>query len=231
MGQPPDDWNRNPCAESADEVERTAESLGLASNAIDMRVICSIVLASLISAAGATSQTPTYVEDPESYEVYASLLPDEWIVTAAHAKTLVFRQETGTNPRCMPSGGAYETLWRSVVEDFRKANATVRLLKPGFPMTPPYIVVPKARIDAAFTAAKDDPMFGWSGFYRTYPESGGYMIVSAVGFSEDRKRAMVYMSHHCGSLCGGGTHHLLQKFAGIWREAVVPGMSNCAWAS
>jgi hypothetical protein len=42
---------------------------------------------------------------------------------------------------------------------------------------------------------------------------------------------MVYMAHSCGSLCGGRTHHLLEKVEGVWREAKIPGVSNCMWAS
>jgi hypothetical protein len=46
-----------------------------------------------------------------------------------------------------------------------------------------------------------------------------------------KKRAMVYMAHSCGSLCGGGTYHLLEKVEGVWREAKIPGVSNCMWES
>ena len=41
--------------------------------------------------------------------------------------------------------------------------------------------------------------------------------VSAVGFSGDRTRALVYVGHHCGSLCGGGGYHLLVKRDGKWQ--------------
>ena len=62
-------------------------------------------------------------------------------------------------------------------------------------------------------------------------DSGGYMVASAVGFDPVKRRAMVYMAHSCGALCGGGTHHLLEKVDGAWREAKIPGVSNCVWAS
>jgi hypothetical protein len=158
-------------------------------------------------------------------------LPREWTVTAAHATTLVFQQETATNWQCMPSGKPLETDWREVMENFRAANVSVRLLRAGFPMNPAYIVVPRPDIDATFTSAPDEMMFGWGNFYKKYPDSGGFMMVSVPGFDADRKRAIVYMAHACGSLCGGGTHHLLEKMGGAWREASVPGVQNCAWAS
>ncbi|MEO7157279.1 MAG: hypothetical protein ABI039_06950, partial [Vicinamibacterales bacterium] len=86
----------------------------------------------LIYRAPVAAVQPTYIDDPESYAVYASLLSMEWTVAQGKAKTLVFQQD-----------------------------------------------------------------------------SGGFMVISAVGFNAARTRAMVYMAHSCGSLCGGGTHHLL----------------------
>src|SRR5437660_7338853 len=65
------------------------------------------------------------VDDPEAYSVYASLLPAE-SVRIAHAKTLVFQQETGTNWKCMPSGKPLETDWKLVVDTFREENAGTR---------------------------------------------------------------------------------------------------------
>ncbi len=64
-----------------------------------------------------------------------------------------------------------------------------------------------------------------------YPGSGGYLQVSAVGFDAAKIRAMVYMGHHCGGLCGGGAFHLMTKVNGQWREADVDGVSNCTWVS
>ena len=171
------------------------------------------------------------ISDPEAYAVYASLLPNEWTVRTAHAKTLVFQEETGTNWRCMPSGKPLEEDWRPVVDSLRSENTRPRLLRAGFPLGTPYLVVPSADITASFRDVPSDSTFGWSGFYKRYPDSGGFMVVSAVGFDVSKKRAMVYMAHSCGSLCGGGMHHLLEKVDGAWREARLPGVSKCAWVS
>ena len=67
------------------------------------------------------------VDDPEAYSAYTSLLPAEWSVRVAHAKTLVFQQETGTNWKCMPSGKPLETDWKLVVDSFHEENAGTRL--------------------------------------------------------------------------------------------------------
>src|SRR5262249_60249420 len=104
-------------------------------------------------------------------------------------KRVVFRQGTGTNWACLRAGGARETDGRPVVDNFRSVNASVKLLKAGFPMTPPYIVVSSATIEATFKTVADDPMFGWSGFYKAYPDSSGYVAVSSAVFSPGRSRA------------------------------------------
>jgi hypothetical protein len=168
------------------------------------------------------------LDDPEAYTVYASLLPNEWPVRTANAETLVFEQETGTRRDCMPSGKPLEAEWRPVVDDFRAENASVRMVRPGFALGRPYIVVPKADIEARLRENPRDP---WPAFYMRYPDSGGFMVVSAVGFNASKDRAMVYMSHECNLLCGGGRYHLLEKVDGAWRAANLPTVWNCAWVS
>lgn len=198
--------------------------------------VATLLLGAFVATLPTLSVTPQdpgtiAVEDPEAYAVYASLLPNEWTVRTAHAKTLVFQEETGTNWRCMSSGKPLEEDWRPVVDSLRSENARPRRLRVGFPLGTPYLVVPSADIKASFSDLPNDPNFGWGGFYKRYPDSGGFMVVSAVGFDVSKKRAMVYMAHSCGSLCGGGTHHLLEKVDGAWRAANLPGVSNCVWAS
>ena len=197
--------------------------------------VTSALVLALIIQTGAGPQplpsTPQPLDEPEAYKVYAALLPDEWIVREARAKILVFQQETATYPRCMPSGTPLETEWLSVVKDFRAANATPKLLHAGFDLGVPYVVVPSADIRAMFQSPGAAIAPGWVDFYQQYPDSGGYMFVSAVGFDASKRRAMVYMAHSCGGLCGGGTYHFLEKIGGAWRHARLAGLTNCVWAS
>jgi hypothetical protein len=169
------------------------------------------------------------VNDPEAYAVYASLLPNEWPVRTANAKTLVFQQETDMKRDCMPSGKPVETDWRQVVDNFRVENASVRIVRPGFPLGRPYIVVPRADIEALLRDPESLGLF--STFYKRYPDSGGFIVVSAVAFDPLKERAMVYMSHFCNLLCAGGAYHLLEKVDGAWRVADLPTVWNCRWVS
>ena len=187
-----------------------------------LRLVIGTCAASFLVALSVPAQAPRTdlqpLDDAEAYRVYASLLPREWMVTYAHAKTLVFQQETVTNWQCMPSGTPIDTDWREVMDNFRAANAGVKLLREGFPIDPPYVVVPRAAMDATLD--------------KKYPQSGGVMFVSVPGFDVERKRAIVYIAHTCGPLCGGGgMHHLLEKIDGRWQEARVPELRNCIWDS
>jgi len=192
------------------------------------------LIAIVVTSAGvlaAPNQIPaaqTVIDDSESYAVYASLLPGE-VATAANGKTreLVIQRETSTNNECTLSGAALEGEWKPVVDDFKLQNARVRMLLPDRDLHSPYTLVPRKEIMAFFTKGPES----WQGFYRRYPDSGGYIEMSAVGFNASRTRAMVYIAHYCGGLCGGGAHHLLEKVDGSWREAKAPGITACMWIS
>jgi hypothetical protein len=88
---------------------------------------CFLATSSLPAQAPRTDLQP--LDDAEAYRVYASLVPREWSVTAAHATRLVFQQETATNWQCMPSGKRIETDWREVMDNVGAANAAVKLLR------------------------------------------------------------------------------------------------------
>jgi hypothetical protein len=194
-----------------------------------MRIVLSVLLLSIPLVQGST---PRELTDPEAYRVYAALLPDEWTVQSAHAETLVFEEETSMSGPCsLPSGGALETEWRDVLDDFRQRNATPMRLRPGMALGIPYLVVSRASLQALFATVGEERAGGWTTFYDMYPRSGGYMTISAVGFNVQKTRAMVYIGHSCGNLCGGGTYHFLEKSSRGWREVKLRDVTSCAWAS
>ena len=72
---------------------------------------------------------------------------------------------------------------------------------------------------------------GWEGLAKRYPDSAhSYIVLSPVAFNADKTIAVVYVGHSCGSLCGGGTVHVLENKDGIWKNMRWRGTS-CAWAS
>jgi hypothetical protein len=103
-----------------------------------------------------------------------------------------------------------------------------RTVEAGFDIGRDYLLVPRKEIETSFTRL---PGGSWWDFYARYPNSGGFIEVSAVGFDSTKTRAMVYVAHHCGGLCGGGTHHLMEKTDGQWGEAFIKDLTNCSWIS
>jgi hypothetical protein len=190
--------------------------------------VLSTVRSTALAAQDATASAP--IEDPEAYAIYAHLLSDHWMVKHARATVLVIQKETqtDTSSRCTLSREALESDWRPVLDDFEAANAGARTLLGGDQLGRPYMVVPSAEIRAAMDTSAENP---WAGFHRRYPDARGYLQVSAVGFDAEKRRAMVYLAHYCGLLCGGGRHHFLQKVDGVWQTVKPPMASFCEWIS
>ena len=191
-----------------------------------LRVVGVAVLMTVVSWLGvpaiAQAPAPRPIDDPEAYAVYASLIPSHWVVLVANASRLVFVDEASTEPeRCMPSGELLETDdWLPVVEDFKSENAEPRAVLPGRNLGIPYVVVSREEVRQIMG-------FGWTNFYDRFPQSGGSVYVSAVGFDAAKERAMVYMGNFCGSECGEERFYFLEKVAGSWREAKLPGVKIC----
>ncbi len=200
-----------------------------------------IFLAALFLAAtwGLHSQSPeknqqnlqTY-SDPDAYEVYAALLPSNSAWGDLRAKSFVIERETrGSNPQgCLPEGKEIKERWADVIEDYKKQNETPRLLSRSFPIETPYRLISRTELSDLFGNTAKSLSDRWKSFYNHYPDSKGFTGFSAVGFNPDKTRALVYVGHHCGMLCGAGGYVFLEKRDGKWAEATVKA-SNCAWIS
>jgi hypothetical protein len=184
-------------------------------------VIVAIAIAAL--SPGLTGQAETPV-DPESYAVYRALIPND-LTGDGH---IILRRETVTYSRCFPRGRPLDEEWKPVVEDFKLQNLQPRTLEAGFDIGREYLLVPWKDLQTAFTQL---PGGSWWIFFARYPNSGGYIDVSAVGFDSTKTRAMVYVAHHCGQLCGRGAFHLMEKADGQWREAFLKNLEYCLWIS
>lgn len=160
--------------------------------------------------------TDTYEID-DAYRVYSVLLPNEESFGFARGR-LVIQRETVSKPSsevCLTAEGA--RTFRDAVSDFERVNSKQWFLERHFEMEKPYELVAENVIGVVFQRG------GWDGFYKSYPGSGGYITLSAVGFNANHTRAVVYTGSHCGYLCGTWGFHLLEKISGKWTP--VPGVS------
>jgi hypothetical protein len=106
--------------------------------------------------------------------------------------------------------------FKEAITDYERLNRKTWLLQKKFQIAKPYQLVSSNEIQGIF---KDG---GWHVFRTRFPDSGGYLAMSAVGFNEEKTLAIVYTGSTCGSLCGRWGYHLLEKVDGKWRE--VPGV-------
>lgn len=174
-----------------------------------------------------TSETTSY-EETEAYKVYSAILPQEWPWSEADAKSLVIRTQTEPYAMCIAPDKESARIVGSAIADYKKKNDKKWLLQRQFDIAKPYEMISRDEIDTIF---KTEGSAGWKTFYERHPDSGGWIELSAVGFNASKTVAVVYAGHSCGSLCGGGTFHILQKVDGKWTPLRLKGGTFCAWAS
>jgi len=190
-----------------------------------------VVLLAVLSIS-ATAPKPEPYNVDEAYPVYGVLLPYEESYQFSGKGKIVIQQGTvsglSVGPRmdveaCTDPGA--KRIFREAIDDFLRMNKQTWLLQPRFEDTKPYEIVSRAGIEALFNR---DPKAGkklsdgWKAFYEHHPDSGGYHVMSAVGFNKDKTKAVVHSGSSCGWLCGRWRFHLLEKKDGKWHE--VPGV-------
>jgi hypothetical protein len=157
----------------------------------------------------------TLAEEQDSYEIYSMLLqtemPPGWNVSAWNIaeQTRTFPQFVQHNIReCLSVSQGQESIYLPLFEDYLAKNQRKRTLERKFDL-PQYALVEFGRASAGSVVFE----------------------VSAVGFNNDRTRALVYVGHHCGNLCGGGQYHLLVKKEGKWQIDREHHGLSCVWRS
>jgi hypothetical protein len=188
-----------------------------------MRFFLTVVLASVlcVCAAAQNSALAEY-DDQDAYEIYSQLLPGEQSYGSAKG-TLVIQQETMVpvklDDNCLTPQAARE--FKEAIEDYKRQTEPM-LLERRFKIDKPYELVNAETIG---TLINDHT---WEAFYQRYPDSGGIIRMSAVGFNRQKTLAIVFTGSACNNLCGSGSFHLLKKRDGKWKP--VPGV-RCFVAS
>ncbi|MBO0724516.1 MAG: hypothetical protein J2P52_02865 [Blastocatellia bacterium] len=175
-------------------------------------------------AVSADSRSKLY-EDAEAYEVYAAILPTDWLWQVQKAKSLVIQSETKVYKMCLRPDGESEKIVGPAISEYVRLNEKTWLLQQRLNIEKQYEFIASDDLKSIFKQPG-----GWERFHTQYPDSGGWIELSAVGFNADKTVAVVYAGHHCGGLCGGGGFHILQKKDGKWAPLKWNGKS-CSWVS
>jgi len=166
-------------------------------------------------AAGQTSVTPKAYDVDDAYQIYSLLLPHEESYGFGKG-TLVIQLETvshNLDSACFDSNSASK--FKAALADYSSVQKRLWLLQRRFQIEKTYELVSADKINLFF---KEHGVGGWHNFYERYPDSGGYIIVSPVGFNKTKTLAVVYTGSQCGGLCGLWRFHLLEKVNGKWNE-------------
>jgi len=156
----------------------------------------------------------------EEYKVYSAILKAKH--QAEKSKTLVILRRTAQNGLTLSGSDdqkdilqALSPLTEETLRSYNSRNNAEMELANKFDFTAWVALVDEKEIDEIFR--RPDLENNWKAFYQKYPDSGGFIRLSRVGFDATDKQALIFVSQHCGVLCASGTYYLLVKENGEWK--------------
>jgi hypothetical protein len=185
-----------------------------------MRTISFVLIVPVLGVVTAMPQEPSAAqpyEEPEAYQIYSLLLPQE--ESHGFAKgTLVIQEETVGSAAV---GGAclspeVSRRFKDAASDYERVRTKRWFLQRQFKIEKSYEIADSKTI--AHLEASDQPR----------PRSGGHIFMSPVGFNRQKTLAIVYTGSICGGLCGSSRFYLFEKVKGQWKEVPV---ATCVTAS
>jgi hypothetical protein len=111
------------------------------------------------------------------------------------------------------------------IAGFEAGHKQTVTLEPSFCLHLPYSLLSQEDYVSFFgnTDNNNGTEEYWTRFYKRYPDSGGYVWLSNIGFNKAHDQALVYFVNWCGTSCGSGSYILLKKTSGQWKfETAAP---------
>ncbi len=187
------------------------------------------------------SKPLTIYEDADAYEVYSAILSSPEERRLSKSKNFVIRLETNKNfggfldtqngsSVCLRPDDESKKIIGTALDDYVKVNKTSWRLRDSFKLELPYKLVSSEILSSILKKEGQELEDTWTEFYKQYPDSGGFIELSAVGFNAEKTVAVVSQGRWCRLLCGNGAYHVLQKKEGKWIPLVWKGES-CSWIS
>ncbi|HKS96511.1 MAG TPA: hypothetical protein VJV74_10310, partial [Terriglobia bacterium] len=177
----------------------------------------------------------TEEETEDSYAIYSMLLKEE--MKDRHLRRYAIEEWTGDmrgtpgDPLCLKPADEVRATYQDVFEDFLRKNRSRHRLDRQFALDDYLLLSPKESKHVAGSFSPG-PGFRWSADdQKRYHDIHGIFTLSEVGFDHAHSRALVYIGSQCGSLCGGGTYHLLVKRDGKWQPDSDFKGNWCQWVS
>jgi hypothetical protein len=161
-------------------------------------MLLTIVLAICMvqSALGQTTQPATKesYEPDDAYQIYSVLLPQQESYGSTHGTLVIQEEAVAMKVACLTPEA--NKRFKEAIASYEDLQKKTWLFQRRFQIEKPYEIV---NSDTILMLLREG---GWDGFYERYPDSGGYVVMSAVGFNKAKTLAIVYMGTSCGVQCG-----------------------------
>ena len=179
------------------------------------------IAVSLARVSASRPQTGTDEKIPdEDYGIYSTLITQKYVKPDTKMlliEDITFRydfSEGNEKPwRDKPPKGI--TIDQSAAEDFEAKNRKHWVLaKSSFKLPVKFDLISDADLRSVFHGKLGD--LEWTDFYRRYPASSGFIMLSRVGFNTEHTQALVYVGSRCGPDCGDLFFSLMEKTGESW---------------
>lgn len=157
------------------------------------------------------------VSDDE-YEIYSAVIKQYYL--QSDTKQLIieertFRYDFASDDEPWKDKPKGVTIDQSAVEDYEAKNSRQWLLnKASFKLPVKFNLITDLDLKAIFHGHWGE--LEWIAYYRKYPDSRGFVMVSRIGFNTERTQALIYVGSRCGPRCGDIHFLLLEKANGSW---------------
>lgn len=177
-------------------------------------VFCS---ASVPAPAGQSISGP--VVSDEEYEIYSTVIKQKYV--QPNTKLLIIEERTFRYDFSLENDEPWRekrkgvSIDRSASEDYEARNSQPWLLnKAMFKLSAKLNLITDLDLKAIFHGHWGE--LEWIAYYRKYPDSTGFIMLSRIGFNTDRTQGLLYIGSRCGPGCGEISFLLLEKASGTW---------------
>ena len=172
-----------------------------------------LVISSLACRLFLPQAAPDFDPAAEEQAVYQSLFSEPAQFLALRAETSASIGDQAIDYDFFD--GAEPALKKATYEDFIDRNQQAVALKDYFKPGVPHVFLTEEERRAFFDDPEQD---GWAEFFEAYPQTGGIIGLSRVGFDPAGTQALVYQDFMGGYLYGSGYYILFEKEDGQWIE-------------
>lgn len=171
-----------------------------------------------VSAPASQSGSDSAVSD-EEYELYSAVIKQKYI--QPNTKLLIIEERTFRYDFAVDNDEPWRekrkgvTIDRSAAEDYEAKNSSKWLLnKSMFKLPVKLNLITDLDLKAIFHGHWGE--LEWIDYYRRYPESTGFVMLSRIGFNTEHTQGLLYIGSRCGPGCGEINFLLLEKANGTW---------------